>query len=96
MSEHAGTSDHMSARDVVAGLLAGASIVLSAIGAGAGLLLEVDGHPGKTIPIAAVLAIVAGVMSSRFYSMALKALVFASIAWVVGMTIAVLTDAPLF
>ena len=96
MSEHAGTSDHMSARDVIAGLLAGASIVLSAIGMGAGLLLEVDGHPGKTIPVAAVLAIVSGVMSARFYSMALKALVFASIAWVVGMTIAVLTDAPLF
>ena len=96
MSAHASESDRSSARDVVAGLLAGASIVLSAIGAGAGLLLEVDGHPGKTIPIAAVLAIISGVMSKRFYPLALKALAFASIAWVVGMTIAVLTDAPLF
>ena len=96
MSEHAGQADQTSARDVIAGLLAGASIILSAIGAGAGLLLEVDGHPGKTIPVAALLAIVSGVMSARFYPMALKAIAFASIAWVVGMTIAVLTDAPLF
>jgi len=96
MSEHAGQSDQSSARDVVAGLLAGASVVLSAIGAGAGLILQVGGHPGKLIPVAALLAIISGVMSARFYSMALKALAFASIAWVVGMTIAVLTDAPLF
>jgi predicted membrane protein len=96
MSEHASQSDQMSARDVIAGLLAGASVVLSAIGAGLGLILEVDGHPGKTIPVAALLAIVSGVMSARFYPMALKALAFASICWVVGMTIAVLTDAPLF
>jgi len=89
-------ADTASARDIVAGLLAGASVVLSAIGAGGGLLLEVGGHPGKVIPIAALLAIVAGVMSRRFQSMAFKALLFASVAWVVGMTIAVITDAPLF
>ncbi len=86
--------DRASASDVVAGLLAAASVVLSGLGMGAGLLLEVDAHPGRTIPIAALLAIVAGVMSARFQSMALKALVFASIAFVVGMTIAVLTEAP--
>lgn len=96
MSDHAADPDTTSARDVVAGLLAGASIVLSAIGMGGGLLLEVGGHPGKVIPIAALLAIVAGLMSKRFQSMAFKAVVFASIAWVVGMTIAVITDAPLF
>lgn len=94
-SDAAAAADHLSARDVVAGLLAGASVVLAAIGAGAGLLLELDGHPGKTIPVAAFLALLAGVMSKKFHSMALKAIVFASIAWVVGMTIAILTDAPL-
>lgn len=88
------TRDGASATDVVAGLLAAASFVLSAVGMGAGLLLEVDGHPGRMIPVAAVLAIVAGVMSARFQPLALKALVFASIAFVVGMTIAVLTEAP--
>src|SRR4051794_4210826 len=71
-------SDAASARDVVAGLLAGASVVLSAIGLGGGLLLEIGGHPGKLIPIAGLLAIIAGVMSKRFQSMALKALIFAS------------------
>jgi hypothetical protein len=84
-----------SATDVVAGLLAAASVVLSALAMGAGLLLQLDGHPGRTIPVAAVLAIVAGVMSARFQAMALKALGFAAVAWVIGMTIAVLTKAPL-
>ncbi|MFN8221677.1 MAG: hypothetical protein U0R50_00350 [Gaiellales bacterium] len=82
-------------RDLVAGLLAATSVALSGIGAGAGILLELDGHPGKTIPIAMLLAIISAMMSKRFQSMALKAVVFASIAWVVGLTIAVLTDAPL-
>lgn len=88
--------DNASSRDVVAGLLAGAAVVIAAIGAGAGLVLEIGGHPGKLIPIAALLAIVTAVMSKRFQPMAFKALIFVSIAWVVGMTIAVITDAPLF
>jgi hypothetical protein len=87
--------DRASATDVVAGLLAAASVVLSALAMGAGLLLEVDGHPGRMIPVAGLLAIVAGAMSARFQSMALKALAFASIAFVVGMTVAVLTEAPI-
>ncbi len=87
--------DRASPRDVVAGLLAAASVALSALAMGAGLLLEIDAHPGRTIPVAVLLSIVAGVMSERFESMALKALAFASIAMVVGFTVAVLTDAPL-
>jgi hypothetical protein len=87
-------STRASATDVVAGLLAAASVVLSALAMGAGLLLQLDGHPGRTIPVAAVLAIVAGAMSARCQAMALKALSFAAVAWVIGMTIAVLTEAP--
>jgi hypothetical protein len=88
-------SARASATDVIAGLLAAASVVLSAIGMGAGLLLQLDGHPGRLIPVAAVLAIIAGVMSARFQSLALKALMFAGLAWIIGMTVAVLTEAPL-
>jgi hypothetical protein len=87
--------DRTSAKDVVAGLLAAASFVLSAIAMGAGLLLQIDGHPGRTVPVAAGLAILAGAMSARFQPMALKALAFASVALVVGFTVAVITDAPL-
>jgi hypothetical protein len=89
-------ADRLTPTDVIAGLLAASSVVLSALGMGAGLLLQVGGHPGKLIPIAAVLAIVAGVMSERFKSMALKAIAFSAVAFVVGMTIVVLTEAPLF
>jgi hypothetical protein len=88
--------DRTSAKDVVAGLLAAASIVLSAIAMGFGLLLQTDGHPGRTVPVAAGLAILAGAMSARYQPLALKALAFASVALVVGFTVAVITDAPLF
>ena len=88
--------DRNSSRDVVAGLLAAASFVLSALAMGLGLLLETDGHPGRTVPVAAVLAIVAGTMSARFQSLAFKALLFSGLALIVGFTVAVITDAPLF
>ena len=78
--------------DAVAGLLAAASIVLSALGAGLGFLLEVEAHPVRVIPIAVVLAIVAGRMSARHERLARAALFTAMVAWVVGMTLVVITD----
>ena len=81
--------------DVVAGLLAVGSIVLSAIAMGLGLILELDARPGRTAFVAIVLALVAARMSARYQSLALKATLFAMLAWVVGMTIAVLTENPL-
>ena len=85
---------HTSA-DVVAGLLAAASIILSAIAMGFGLLLELDARPGRTAFVAIVLALVSARLSEKHQSLALKATLFAMFAWVVGMTIAVLTENPL-
>jgi len=42
-----------------------------------------------------ILPLVAARLSARYQSLALKALLFAMVAWVVGMTIAVLTENPL-
>jgi hypothetical protein len=81
--------------DVVAGLLAAASIVLSAIAMGLGLLLQLDAHPARLAPVAIVIALVAARMSERYQSLALKAALFGALAWVVGMTIVVATDGPL-
>jgi hypothetical protein len=81
--------------DVVAGLLAAASIVLSAIAMGLGLLLQLDAHPARLAPVAIVVALVAARMSERYQSLALKAALFGALAWVVGMTIVVATDGPL-
>jgi hypothetical protein len=88
--------DRSSAGDVVAGLLAAASIVLSALAMGLGLLLQVDAHPARLGPVAIVIALVAARMSARYQSLALKAALFGAFAWVVGMTIVVVTDGPLY
>jgi Mn2+/Fe2+ NRAMP family transporter len=87
--------DRSAAADVVAGLLASASIVLSAIAMGVGLLLQLDAHPARVAPVAIVLALVAARMSARYQSLALKAALFGALAWVVGLTIVVVTDGQL-
>ena len=66
-------SERSSAADTIGGLLAVASIVLSAIAMGFGLLLQLDAHPARLAPVAIVLALVAARMSPRFQSLALKA-----------------------
>jgi hypothetical protein len=81
--------------DAISGLLAMASIVLSAVGAGLGLLLEVEARPARVVPVAVVAALVAARMSDRFRGLALAAVAFAMVAWVVGMTIAIVTESPL-
>jgi len=87
--------ERSSATDTVAGLLAVGSIVLSGIAMGFGLLLQLDARPARVAPVAVVLALVAARMSERFQSLALKAALFAAFAWVIGMTVAVVTDGPL-
>lgn len=83
------------AADTIGGLLAVASIVLSGIAMGFGLLLQLEARPARTAPVALVAALVAARMSRRFESLALKAALFGVVAWVVGMTVAILTDSPL-
>ncbi len=89
------SNDRHSSADVVAGLLAVSSIILSGIAMGFGLLLELDARPGRTAFAAIVLALVSARLSQRYQSLALKATLVAMAAWVVGMTIAVLTENPL-
>ena len=88
-------AERSSVTDTIAGLLAVASIVLSAIGMGFGLLLQLDARPARVAPVAILLALVAARMSARYQSPALKAALFAAFAWVVGMTVAVITEGPL-
>jgi hypothetical protein len=89
------SSEQHSPVDIVAGFLCVASIVLSAIAMGAGLILELDARPARTAFVAIVLSLVAARLSARYQSLALKAALIAMVAWVVGMTIAALTENPL-
>ena len=89
------SDDRHSSTDVVAGFLAVASIVLSLFAMGLGLILEVDARPARTAFVAIILALVSARLSARYQSLALKAALFAMVAWVVGMTLAVLTENPL-
>ncbi len=88
-------SQRFSPVDAVAGVLAVGSIVLSGIAMGLGLLLELDARPARLAPVAIIAALVAARMSPRFQSLALKAAVFAMVAWIVGMTLVVITENPL-
>ncbi len=92
--EHPEAQHHTSV-DTVAGLLAVASFVLSGLAAGLGLLLQLEARPARLAPAALVLAIIAGRMSTRFERLALAALIASMIAWVVGMTLVVITGNPL-
>ena len=91
--------DHLDDRrawiDTVAGLLAAGSIALSAIAMGGGLLLQLDAHPARTAPVAIVVALIAARMSERVQGLALKAALIGALGWLVGMAIAVITQAPL-
>jgi hypothetical protein len=87
--------ERSSSADTIGGLLAVASVVLSGIAMGFGLLLQLDAHPARLAPVAMLLALVGARMSGRHQSLALKAALFAGVAWVIGMTVAVITDGPL-
>ncbi len=77
---------------MVAGLLAVGSIVLSSIAMGLGLILELEARPARTSFVAIILALVSARLSARYQSLALKAVLFAMVAFVIGMTMAVLTE----
>jgi len=88
-------AQRFSSLDAVAGVLAVGSVVLSGIAMGLGLLLELDARPARLAPVAVIAALAAARMSPRFQSLALKAAVFAMVAWVAGMTLVVITENPL-
>jgi hypothetical protein len=77
-----------SASDVVAGLLAAGSIFVGAIG--------VIQTPVRIIPISIVLAFVSVVMADRSRSLAAWAVALNAVWWLLGMTVAITTDHPLY
>ena len=89
MSAYESTDEHRwSTADTVAGFLATLSIVASA--------LALVWRPVRLIPFAVVLALIAARMSERNQRIAWYAVVAAVICWTVGMTIAVVTENPLY
>jgi hypothetical protein len=74
--------------EAVAGLLAAASIALAAV--------AVAYRPGRLAPVAIILALVAAVMTRRWGRLGAVAVVVAGLAWLVGMTVAVITESPIF
>jgi hypothetical protein len=76
------------AREAVAGLLAAAALATSLFG--------LAYKPVRLIPVAALLALIATVMTERHSRLAAIALAAAVVCWTLGMTIAVVTERPLF
>jgi hypothetical protein len=74
--------------DTVAGFLATASIFTSALG--------LIWRPVRVIPFAVLLALIASRMSARQERLATLAVAMSVVCWTVGMTIAVVTENPLF
>jgi uncharacterized membrane protein YGL010W len=76
------------AREAVAGFLAAASLAASALG--------VAYRPARVIPVAIVLMLVAAVMTERHTRLVGWALGLAVVCWMLGMTVAVVTERPLY
>jgi hypothetical protein len=81
--------------DAIAGLMATGSIVLSFIAAGVGLIVQVDARPGVLAPAAAIVALVAARMSVYYRRLAFAAVLIATAGWIIGMTVAVITENPI-
>ncbi len=74
--------------DAVAGLLASLSLFASLIG--------IAYRPGRLIPVALLLALLATAIGGRHQRLATWALVLGGLCFVVGMALAVITDNPLY
>jgi hypothetical protein len=81
-------ADRTSAGEAVAGLLASVSIFASLIG--------VAYRPGRLIPIALLVALLAIAIGGRHSRLAAFALAIGGICFVVGMAVAVITSNPVF
>lgn len=74
--------------DAVAGLLAAAAIVIAVV--------ALAYRPARIAPAAVVISLIAAAMSTRWRTLASIAVIVSGLAWFIGMTIAVLTDSPIF
>jgi hypothetical protein len=73
--------------DAIGGLLAAASLALSGI--------ALADRPARLAPAAILVALVAGRMSVRYQRLAFAAAIAAMLAWIVGMSLAVITEHPI-
>jgi hypothetical protein len=81
--------DRVSAAETVAGFLAAASIAVSAI--------AMVYKPVRLAPVALLVAFIAVALAQRHFSrLAAFAVIAGALGWLVGMTVAVLTEAPLY
>jgi hypothetical protein len=76
------------AAESVAGLMAAAALFVS--------LMGLAYRPVRLIPAALLVALIAAGIGGRHQRLAAFAVVVAAISWVVGMTIAVATERPLY
>ena len=74
--------------EALAGLLAAGAIALAAV--------AVAYRPGRLAPVAIILALISAVMTPRWSRLGAVAVAVAGLAWLVGMTVAVITDNPIF
>jgi hypothetical protein len=74
--------------DVVGGFLAALSIFASALG--------LVYRPARLLPFSVLLALAAGRMSPRNERLTLIAVVAAVVCWTAGMTIAIVTENPVY
>ena len=88
MSVQAEPSGRWTAADTIAGLLATTSIFTSAVG--------LAYRPVRLIPFAILLAFVAARMSDRQQRLVGLAIGAAVVCWTIGMTIAAVTENPLY
>ena len=79
---------HARPADLVGGLLAALSIFIGAIG--------VVHTPLRIIPIAVILALVSVRMTDHFRTLAAWAVWLSIVWWLLGMTVAIITENPLY
>ena len=74
--------------DAIAGLLAALAIFVS--------LISLAYRPGRLVPAALLMALLATAIGGRHQRLAALAVVVGAVCFVVGMALAVLTDSPLY
>lgn len=86
LDEH---GDRQSAAEAVGAFLAAAGLFMG--------LLALAYRPARVAPVAAVLVLVAVAMAGgRYHRLVVAAVIAVAIGWFGGMTIAVITDNPIF
>ena len=80
--------ERLAPHDAVGGLLAAAAIFIGAIG--------VVQTPVRIIPAAVVLALVSVRMADRYRTLAAWAVGLNALWWLLGMTVAIVTENPLY